>query len=393
MRRTFLRQALVVLAACAASFSWTAVHAQGASFQLVDTNCSDFTLSGPVGARVLTCVPIVSNNPPSCVVTGSSSAALGSNLTLTASCAPAATSYAWTQDTGGTGCSSSTSVTCSDSQASNTTVTYKVTGTNANGPGPQSPAFPVAWSNTVVKPSGCSVTNSPGNPVSSGTSVSLTVNCSNGTAPFTYAWTGGPVANQTTNPAVATFNSASSGNVTVTNSAGSSSPAWSVSTGGGGGNIDTSACTALGLNAKVITVAWGSNTVVNAPTMGPNDALIIQFTTSSVTTATGKGTISAYEYAGPTTARAGALSASPCDFSVGLPKYQSANTTWFNYQNPSFSFTLFNPLRNYPTLAPNTTYYLNITNFVPAPPDPTGTQNCNVGNCPMQTTLTKPSGS
>jgi len=151
----------------------------------------------------------------------------------------------------------------------------------------------------------------------------------------------------------------------------------------------------LGLNAKVVVVAWGSNTVVRPPTspnFGPNDALIVQFTTSSVTTSSSKGNINAVEYQGATVGRAGALSASPCDFHVGLPKVGSGSATVFNGWNPSISFSVSNPVTGVPTLQPNTPYYLNITNWVPAPPISPSTQNCSDPTCNMQITLTKPTG-
>ena len=243
-------------------------------------------------------------------------------------------------------------------------------------------------------PGGCSIAYSPSSNVAANTSVQMTVNCNTG-APFTsYAWTGGFAAGQTgptTNAANVT--AAASGTVTVSNAIGPTVVNWSVTVGGGGGggNVDTSACTAVGLTARVVTVAWGSNTIVDPPTFGPNDALIVQFTTSSVTTSSSLGNISAVEFNGPYALRAGALSDRPCDFGVGLPIAQSTSFTWFNGKNPSFGFSVANPARRAATLLPNTTYYLNITNIVPAPPYPGGTQNC-TSNCPMRITLTKPTG-
>ncbi|HTR58116.1 MAG TPA: hypothetical protein VMM27_08070 [Casimicrobiaceae bacterium] len=244
-------------------------------------------------------------------------------------------------------------------------------------------------------PGQCSIAYSPSNNVAANTSVQMTVNCNTG-APFTsYSWTGGFAAGQTgQTTTAANVTTSASGNVTVSNSVGPTIVNWSVTVGGGGGGgpVDTSACTNMGLTPRVVTVAWGSNTVVRPPSFGPNDALIVQFVTSSVTTSIAKGNISAVEFNGPYAPRAGALSDIPCDFGVGLAKSGSSSRTWFNGSNPSFSFTVSNPLKNYPTLLPNTPYYLNITNFVPAPPPLTGTQECGQSNCPMQITLTKPTG-
>jgi hypothetical protein len=260
---------------------------------------------------------------------------------------------------------------------------------------------------------GCSIAPSNSSPLLA-TLVTLTATCSNAAGPVTYIWSQDPSivsgcpsitqeASPDTNKADLSAStvaasckydlSASDGTTTVT-------PTKSVSYSTTPpppppGGVDTSACTAFGLNAKVVVASWTSNTIIKppqSPNFGPNDALIVQFTTSSVTTSTTTGNISAVEYGDPTTQRAGALSASPCDFTVGLPKVNSGSRTIFNGWNPSFSFTVSNPLTGKAMLQPNTTYYLNITNFVPAPPNTPSAQMCGTSTCNMQITLVKPSG-
>jgi hypothetical protein len=258
--------------------------------------------------------------------------------------------------------------------------------------------------------------------------VTLTANCSNNVGSISYTWTAsganaagcpsvGSGASQTNNLAVPTATSAVnctynlSANDTATTATTSKTVSYSAGGsgggGGGGGTVDTSVCAALGLNAKVVVATWTGNTILytaSSPVngFGPNDAVIVQFTTSSVTTSTNKGNISAVEYMGPTTPRAGALSASPCDFTVGMPKYklksgvvtQCATTVISGATSPSTGFSLVaqpqSSLDCQAVLQPNTTYYWNLTNFVPAPP--TGTQQCSQSLCNMQITLTKPAG-
>jgi len=152
----------------------------------------------------------------------------------------------------------------------------------------------------------------------------------------------------------------------------------------------------LGLTPKVIVANWNGAQIdtylSNNTNFGPNDAVIVQFTTGSFTTSTvtGLGVISGVEFAGPTSARGGALSASPCDFTVGLPKYQlggkgapkvCATTVFSGVTGPSVSFsvgaaqtdlTLASSCQ--PLLQTNTTYYWNLTNF--SPPPPSGSQQC-----------------
>jgi hypothetical protein len=176
--------------------------------------------------------------------------------------------------------------------------------------------------------------------------------------------------------------------------------------GGGGGGIDTTACTALGLTPKVIQMPWTANTNVYTAqngNFGPNDAVIVVFTTSSVTTSTATGTINGAEYGGPTVGRSGALSTIPCDFTVGLPKYklnktgqvtQCATTVFSGEPYPAASFSLLAQPQSQLTcqaiLQPNTTYYWNLTNF--SPPPPNGTQGCGQSACNMLMNLKKPTG-
>jgi hypothetical protein len=168
----------------------------------------------------------------------------------------------------------------------------------------------------------------------------------------------------------------------------------------------------LGLNPKVVVANWSGAQIDTSSgvSFGPNDAVIVQFTTGSFTTSTvsGIGSISAVEFGGPTTPRSGALSASACDFTVGVPTYkwstksgvasQCGTTVFSGVMGPAagFSVATLTDLASQKSticqalLQPNTTYYWNLTNF--SPPPPSGTTQCNQSACNMRITLTKPVG-
>ena len=299
----------------------------------------------------------------------------------------------------------------------------------------------VAWnssSNTLTCQTsggtfGCSIAASVSSPTVS-SAETLTANCSNNAGIISYAWSlrtgstaGCPTTTSTTNQAILSAPNGTtalactydlSANDTATTVTPSKALSYSTGGGGGGGGgggpVDTSACVALGLNAKVIVANWNGAQIdtftSNSTSFGPNDALIIQFTTGSFTTSTltGLGSISGVEFNGPTTPRAGALSASPCDFTGGMAKYkwstknaatsQCATTVFSGVMGPSegFSVATLTDLASQKSLVcqtllqPNTTYYWNLTNF--SPPPPTGTQQCNQSACNMRITLSKPAG-
>jgi hypothetical protein len=179
------------------------------------------------------------------------------------------------------------------------------------------------------------------------------------------------------------------------------------------GSVDTSACTALGLTPKVITAAWTGNTVLytsSAGNFGPNDAIIVQFTTSSVTTSTSSGSISAVQYVDPDTSRSFVLSDKPCDFTGGLNLYKMKGTPAVLTQcknldgsaqksaatgsiNPQNGFTVANAGTSCnPILDAGRTYFWSMTNFSPPPGVAGSTQQCNLSHCNMIMFLTKPSG-
>lgn len=375
MIRSFTRWAALVCTAAALALTSAGALAQ-ASITLSDSNCSDFALGGTPGNRTLTCLV---SSPPVCTVTGPTTGTINNPITLTASCSPASTSWAWT----GGGCT--TGQICTDTQTVTGTVNYRVTGTNGAGTGPQSAAYPVVWSSTPPPlPSGCSITQSPTGtlPVGGG-NVTLTANCTGGTG-ISWSWTGGFAQGLTTavvGPGSVTSTTAFT--ATATNGGGVVPTNYTVqvATGGGGGI----SCAAQGYaSTRVIDMPYLNNALANSidyGSFGNADAIVIRFTTDG-TTSTGKGQLDAYEYSnGPTSPRMGALSDQACDFSVGLPTYQSSGgrSAFIIATGPTVYFAVNANIKNAARLLPNTTYYLNIINM----PGVCG------GDCAMQFNLRK----
>jgi hypothetical protein len=271
-------------------------------------------------------------------------------------------------------------------------VTYRVTGTNGVGPGPQSPAFNVAWSNTVpARPTGCTVVQSnPGGtlPVGGG-SPTLTANCTGGGAVASWSWAGGFAQGATSAIVTGSVLSTTQFTATATNAGGSTATNYTVNvaTGGGGGGGPIS-CAGFAAT-RVIDIGWGSAQkvyTVNSGGFGPNDAVVVRFTTGSITTSFNKGNISAVEFADPPSYRSGSLSDTPCDFTVGLPLVGGGSSVFANDQGPFLYFTVFNRKSGAATLQANTTYYFNIINMP-------GSTCQATGSCNMDMVLNKPSGS
>ncbi len=118
-------------------------------------------------------------------------------------------------------------------------------------------------------------------------------------------------------------------------------------------------------NTYVVTMPWLSSTRQIQP-MGPNDIIVVQFTTGSTTISTNLPKINMVEYGSPPSSRFGTLSPTPCDFSQ-QPAF-SANV------GPSNSMSIYfavGPTPGvfqgyYALLQTNTTYYFNVKNVLPS---------------------------
>jgi hypothetical protein len=342
MMRSCIRQAVRAFAG-AAIFS-CALAAQAGGITLSDSNCDSFSLSGPAGNQVLTCV--VSNAPSGCSIQGPSTGTNGVAITLTAVCSSGSpTSYAWT----GGNCQGTGNQSC-QAIGNNATVTYGVTPSNGIGPG-NTATKQVVWSASLpVKPSGCSITPSPGSLPAGGGSVSLTAQCSGGDGVDSWNWGGANYTMTSGNTASATISSTTTFTISPTNGGGSGSAQATVNVGGGGGGGGPISCSGF-LNTSVLTLGMpiDANRTLS---MGVLDAGVVQFTPASGSTS-GQITVS---NAGnnATTHHDFVLSSQPCDF-VGIKQF-------INSGAPTIRFTVSPSGGSGANLKIGQTYYINVRN-------------------------------
>ncbi len=135
---------------------------------------------------------------PACTASAPANGSVGTPLTVSASCSPAASSYAWTATNGTTPSGASSNIT----PAAAGTYTYTVTGTNANGAGLSSAPVTV---NVVASTPVCTISFSSilGN---GGSPYAVTATCSG--SPTNYDWS---ASTAPTKPAAG----AASGNVSL----------------------------------------------------------------------------------------------------------------------------------------------------------------------------------
>jgi len=372
MNRSFARWAALACTSAALALFSAGAFAQ-ATITLTDSNCLSFSLGGTPPNQTLTCVQ---STTPLCTISGPAAATIGNAITLTANCVPAATSYVWTP----AACVGSAK-TCSDSgagYANNSTINYTVTGTNAQGAGPTSAVWPVVWTNTPPQaPGGCSISGAPSGNQPAGTIVNLTLNCTTGGAPSAngYVWTGagtGGMTGITAGPI--TVNQSTTFTATASNAGGTSAAASATVSITGGGGIN---CTGF-TNTRVLPITWSSSGVgvpiivysKDVGGFGPNDALVVSFTTPSGTANT-VGSLETGEYQSGTADIILEVATTACDFAA------ARNTG----QGVSFGFSVGPNSQGALPLNPSTTYYVNMKH------DATCTSMCNI-----IFTLNKPAG-
>jgi hypothetical protein len=340
MIRSCIRQAVRVFAGAAILVCATAAHS--ASFQM---NCDSLTLTGTPPNQVLTC-NIGSAPPGGCSIQGPTTGLIGTNVSLTAACSSGTTpfTYVWS---GGSAANCGNAQACSVSD--NAQTTYSVAISNAQGAFAPSPTKTVNWSNTPVGPGGCALNATPSSLPVGGGSVSLSMDCSTGSG-LSYSWTGGFAAAANTQQVSGTVSTTTTFSATASNGGGTStkSATVTVATSGGGGPI---ACAGY-LNTNVFTAIWPFS-ANGTLALGTLDAGVVKFTTGGVT---GNGTLTMGTAGNnAVTTHDYTLSTQPCDFGPGLKRYIGAGS-------PQFRFNISNTPGNYPSLLPNTTYYVNIRN-------------------------------
>jgi hypothetical protein len=245
-----------------------------------------------------------------------------------------------------------------------------VAGTNGTFIGSASPVKNVTWSNTVVAPSGCSITGTPPGTVSAGTTVNLTMGCTAGTG-LGFSWAGGFAQGLTQASVSGQVQATTTFSATASNSAGSvtKSVTFTVGSSGGGPPLD---CTAQGFaHTVVINETWSATSFPRLFTQNfggfdGNDALIVHFKTGALTAPGKQGMMTLAEFNSPPSAIHATLSASPCDFGNGLQPP-------FSGQGPSNTIQMFycvggtaDQCGGYPVLNANTDYYVNVMNVTPS---------------------------
>jgi hypothetical protein len=343
MIRSCIRQAVRAFTGAAILVCATAAHST--SFQM---NCDSLTLTGSPPNQVLTC-NIGSAPPGGCSIQGATTGLVNTPTTLTAVCSTGTTpfTFAWS---GGSAANCGNAQACAVTESSTGTVTYSVAISNAQGVFSPSPTKAVNWSNTPIGPSGCAVNASVSSLPVGGGSVSLSMDCSQGSG-LTYSWTGGFAAGANTQSVSGNVTSTTTFTATASNAGGSSTKSTSVTVATGGGGGGPISCSGY-LNTNVFTTTWPITQNGTVP-MGPLDAGVVKFTTGS---ATGSGNLllsTAGNNAGTT--HDYTLSTQPCDFGTGIKRYVGAGAI-------TFRMTVSNTPGNYPNLLPNTTYYINVRN-------------------------------
>ena len=352
--------------------------AHGAGITLSDSNCDSFSLTGSPGNQTLSCVV---SNAPSCTISGPSTGSLGSAVTLTAVCSSSPTSWRWTSSGQTLNCGSTPS--CSDTQTVAGVVTYTVTAVNAIATGSSSQT--VTWSaQQVAAPSGCAIAVSPSAALTTPGIVTLNMSCSGGGAPTSFSWAGGFAAGAVSASVSGTVTATTSFTATATNAGGSAQATQSVSlntpTDGGGNGT----CCPGFTNTRLLTMDWNNPQPLLTNSLGgvgPNDAVVVKFTTGSNVNPNQYGNITGAEYTSDPSTRQGVLSTSMCDFggTLGFGATSTSNTVTINFSVGA------NGSGYYPALQPNTTYYYNVKQ-VP------GSTCAASGNCAMYFQMHKPPG-
>lgn len=134
----------------------------------------------------------------------------------------------------------------------------------------------------------------------------------------------------------------------------------------------------------ILTLNWASPVRVFTGHMGPNDMVLVQFTTGNVPTTTSLVTVSGAEWNSPPSSRVATLTTTPCNFSTQSPP--GANIGPSTSVTSKFAITPGTGYSYYPILNTNTTYYLNVKNVV------SPTCAAGVGECGMFFDLLKPGG-
>ncbi|HVE50602.1 MAG TPA: hypothetical protein VNG69_13425 [Casimicrobiaceae bacterium] len=324
--------------------------------------------------------------PSSCALTASStSLAVNSTLTLTASCTNGPTAYTWT------GCTSSTSV-CTISESTVGARTYAVSARNAAGAGTPASVI-VAWQAPVTSLPVCTLTASPTSPFA-GSFATLTANCSQ--TPTSYSFVNCSEVSGNTCRASNASTGPVTYSVTASNSLGTSAPAsitlnWENPPPGG-----ADLCGGYS-QVKRFDLIWGGHINTNDPGGGfkADGVLVLRLVVPPNATGTSiPGVVSAVEFAGDVVPRIMSLSTSACDFRGFVPGvFPTPDPTgatrpmaWGFGVAPNTQFGLVGMAVSAPKLAPGQVYYVNIRNREYS----NGQLTCAAEECNMRITVREP---
>ncbi len=318
--------------------------------------------------------PPPAGNTPTCSIAASStSPSVNSTLTLTAACTNSPSTFAWS------GCTSSTN-TCTTTQAVPGVRTYAVTGINASGEGPAS-SIAVTWQQPPTAPPTCTLTANTSTPYVNG-SVTLTASCTQ--SPQSWQWSvAGCLGSSPTCQTTSTVVGPASYTVAATNGFGAGTASQPVSvnwTTPPPGGADY--CASYG---DVIEVAlpWGGAVVDTkaAGGMRPGTIFVGRLTVPLGANVSGTGQVRFYEYVDDDVERNMSVSSSKCDFRgfvVGAASLTDPTSTnypmsWSNGKQPQIFFGSSAAAK----LQPGQTYYFNLRNVNWA----SGTGSCSTATC------------
>lgn len=111
-------------------------------------------------------------------------------------------------------------------------------------------------------------------------------------------------------------------------------------------------------NTVVVDLNWATPTRMYS-SMGASTAVVVRFTTGSVSSTTSLPRVAGAEYNSPPSTRIARLSTTPCDFST--QPVAGANMEG-NSITSVFAISPGSGFNYYPVLRTNTTYYLNVKN-------------------------------
>lgn len=314
-----------------------------------------------------------------CVISGPTSAAPNTDITLSASC-PTSTTITW----GGNSCAGQTGVTCTANESTTGSRTYTVSGNNS-----AQDSHAVNWTTTTAAPSGCTLS---ANPTSgpSGSNVTLTANCSSGTNPIAISWGGA----SGTSGCPTSFNVGTPASCTVNNV--TANATWTASFSGPGGNFANNPRSAsfavqtggggafAGCPSGTVAIdgQWG-NTAIDTAQWGDfgGNIVSVRLVPPANYTSTTIKTSSWAEYGAGPTVREAVFSSQPCDFSTANALKTSLGVAQRQVDVIGFYFKYKagNTTTSAIGLVPGQSYYINIRNYNSA-----GQPTCTVGDCRMR---------